>query len=108
MGGDFKCVLSQQDRKFQSKTPLSEMGKILKYLSAEASVADIKRSKHPKGRDFTFYSNRHASFSRFDYFFTPITELHRVEDITIMHKYYHNFRPCSGFAPVGCRPDAIF
>ena len=32
----------------------------------------------------TFYSSRHASYSRIDYFFTPKVELHRIEHIEIL------------------------
>uniref|UniRef100_A0AAR2M116 Reverse transcriptase domain-containing protein n=1 Tax=Pygocentrus nattereri TaxID=42514 RepID=A0AAR2M116_PYGNA len=84
MGGDFNCVMSNLDRQPISQTPISRMGKMLKNLSTEAGLVDIWRSKFPKKRNFTFYSNRHASYSRIDYFFTAKAELHRIEDITIL------------------------
>ena len=85
MGGDFNCVMSQHlDRKPPSKTPISRMSKILKHLSSESGLADVWRTKFPKGRDFTFYSNRHLSYSRIDLFFTPKAELHRIEDVKIL------------------------
>uniref|UniRef100_A0A3B5LIS1 exodeoxyribonuclease III n=1 Tax=Xiphophorus couchianus TaxID=32473 RepID=A0A3B5LIS1_9TELE len=84
MGGDFNCVMSNIDRHPASRTPISKMGKMLKNMSVEAGLVDIWRSKFPKDRNFTFYSNRHASYSRIDYFFTAKAELHRIEDITIL------------------------
>uniref|UniRef100_A0A3B5QIH9 exodeoxyribonuclease III n=1 Tax=Xiphophorus maculatus TaxID=8083 RepID=A0A3B5QIH9_XIPMA len=72
------------DRHPASRTPISKMGKMLKNMSVEAGLVDIWRSKFPKDRNFTFYSNRHASYSRIDYFFTAKAELHRLEDITIL------------------------
>lgn len=85
MGGDFNCVISQlMDRQPPSKAPLSRMSKMLKYQITEVGLVHIWRSKFPRGRDFTFYSNRHASYSRIDYFFTPRADLYRIIDIEIL------------------------
>ena len=82
MGGDFNCTTSQlMGRHPPSKTPLSKMSRMFKYQSTETGLVDIWRSKFPKSKDFTFYSSRHASYSRIDYFFTPKVELHRIKDI---------------------------
>lgn len=56
--GDFNRVMSQQDREPLSKTPIPKMGKVLKYLSAEAGLVDVWRSQYPKERNYTFYSNK--------------------------------------------------
>ena len=83
-GGDYNCVMSQsKDRQPIPKTPPSRMDKMLKHLSVEMGMADIWRSKYPSARDFTFLSNRHLSWSRLDYLFTPKTELYRILDTTI-------------------------
>lgn len=83
MGGDLNCVMSQQlDKQPKSKVPLPKMSKMLKHQSLELGL--VWRSKYPRNRDFTYYSCRHASYSRIDYFFTPKEELHRVVDIEIL------------------------
>lgn len=85
MGGDFNCVMSHQmDKQPPSKTSLSKMSRMLKYQSTEAGLVDIWRSKLPRSKDFTFYSSRHLTYSRIDYFFTPKAQLHRIENIEIL------------------------
>ncbi|MED6237632.1 hypothetical protein ATANTOWER_029692 [Ataeniobius toweri] len=73
MGGDLKCIIQQSmDRQPASKTLLSRMSGMLKYQSLEIGLY-IWRSKFAKGRDFLYYSSRHTSCSRTDYFFTSKT-----------------------------------
>ncbi|MEQ2316523.1 hypothetical protein AMECASPLE_033313 [Ameca splendens] len=74
MGGDLNCVIQQSvDRQPASKTLQRRMSSMLKYQSLEIGLLDIWRSKFPKGRDFLYYSSRHTSCSRTDYFFTSKT-----------------------------------
>lgn len=69
LGGDFNCVMSQHlDRQPVSKTSTSRMSNMLRHLSAESGLVDIWRSKYPKGKDFTFFSHRHSSYSRINLF----------------------------------------
>lgn len=83
-GGDYNCVRSQYlDKQPIPKTPPSRMSKMLRHLSSETGIIDVWRSKFPRSRDFTFFSSRHLSYSRLDYFFTPKAEIHRIADITI-------------------------
>ena len=84
MGGNFNCVMSQNlDRQPAPKTPLSRMSRMLNGQSKESSLIDIWRQKFSNCKDFTYYSRRHQSYSRIDYFFTPKSEIHRVVDIKI-------------------------
>uniref|UniRef100_A0A8C4NUS9 exodeoxyribonuclease III n=1 Tax=Dicentrarchus labrax TaxID=13489 RepID=A0A8C4NUS9_DICLA len=79
MGGDFNCVMTQfMDKQPVSTTMPSRMSKTLKYQSTELGLIDAWRSEYPSCRDFTFYSHRHPSYSRIDYFFTPKAELYRI------------------------------
>lgn len=105
LGGDFNCVMSQlMDRQPPSKAPLPRMSKMLKYQITEAGLVDIWRSKFSRGRDFTFYSNRHASYSRIDYFFTPRADLHRITDIEILPITISDHAPVLLKWDIGHRP----
>ena len=85
MGGDFNCVMSHTlDRQPAPKTPLSRMSRMLNGQSKESGLIDIWRQKFSNCKDFTYYSSRHQSYSRIDYFFTPKSEIHRVVDIKIL------------------------
>lgn len=105
MGGDLNCVMSQlMDRQPASKAPLSRMSRMLKHQSIEAGLVDIWRSKFPRSRDFTFYSSRHISYSRIDYFLTPKVELHRIEDIEILPITISDHAPVALKWDIGHRP----
>lgn len=47
-------------------------------------LIDVWRHLYPSGRDYTFYSNRHLSYSRINYFFTPKSEGHKILDCEIL------------------------
>lgn len=85
-GGDMNCVMSQ----YKDKTPRStskssaNMSKILNHHCEEMGLLEIWRYKHPKGKDFTFYSHRHSSYSRIDLLFTPRAEVHRIKECKIL------------------------
>ena len=76
---DFNCVMSRHlDRQPVSSTPTSSMSNMLRHLSTESDLTHIWRNKHRKGKDFTFFSHRHSSYSRIDLFLTPKAESYRV------------------------------
>lgn len=85
LGGDFNCVMSpHMDRQPSSKTPPSQMSKVLKHFITELGLVDIWKSRFPRSKDFTFYSHRHLSYSTIYLFFTPKTEEYRTEKIEIL------------------------
>ena len=47
--------------------------KTLNNFMSELSLTDPWRAKHPKGKDFSFFSNVHNSYSRIDFFLPPLT-----------------------------------
>lgn len=105
LGGDFNCVMSQFiDRQPPSKASTPRMSKRLKHLSIESGLVDVWRSKYPKTRDFTFYSNRHSSYSRIDLFFTPKSEIHRIVDIKILPITLSDHAPLELMWDLGHRP----
>lgn len=107
LGGDFNCVMSQfKDRQPPSRASTPRMSKRLKHLSMESGLVDIWRSKYPKGRDFTFYSHRHSSYSRIDLFFTPKSEMHRIESIKILSITLSDHAPLELLWDLGHRPTS--
>lgn len=105
LGGDFNCVMSQHmDRQPASKTPTSRMSKALKHLVSEVGLVDVWRHKFPKGRDFTFYSHRHSSYSRIDLFFTPKAEMHRIDDVKINPITLSDHAPLELLWTIGHKP----
>lgn len=107
IGGDFNCVMSNTlDRQPPSKVALSKMDRMLKYQCIEAGLVDVWRSKFPRGRDFTFYLDRHASYSRIDFFFTSKWELHRISDIKILPITLSDHAPIQLKWDIGCKPSS--
>ena len=46
---------------------------------AEMGVIDVWRELNPKGRDYTFFSPPHLTYSRIDYFFMYNKDSYRIE-----------------------------
>ena len=83
------------------------MSKMLKYQCIEVGLIDVWRSKFPGSRDFTFCSNRHASYSRIDFFFTSKRELHRISDIKILPITLSDHAPIQLKWDIGHKPLTI-
>lgn len=107
MGGDFNCVMLQlMDRQPASKASMSKMSRTLKHLSTESGLVDVWRSKFPRSKDFTFYSSRHMSYSRIDYFLTPKSESYRIIDIEILPITISDHAPIALKWNIGHRPTS--
>lgn len=72
--GDFNGVVDpSMGGKGQKKNKQSKKGKLPKVffdLTKHENLRDVWREKNPKTKDYTFYSSRHASFSRIDMIWT--------------------------------------
>ncbi len=55
--------------KSQSDTTANPSSKLLNKFITELNLIDIWRIQNTKSKDFTFFSNRHKTFSRIDYIF---------------------------------------
>lgn len=70
MGGDFNCILNPRMDKFtQFKSNKPQSIKVLQGLCIESGLVDDWRELNPKVKDYTYFSNANASYSRIDYFF---------------------------------------
>lgn len=69
IGGDFNCVLDNRlDRSAQTSQSPTATSTVLNNLMTSTNLVDIWRLVHPMGRDYSFFSQMHKSFSRIDYF----------------------------------------
>lgn len=68
--GDFNGVVDlNKDKQMQNKNRRKQKGKlslIFHELTKLENLCDIWHNKNPMAKDYTFYSNRHATFSRID------------------------------------------
>ncbi len=69
VGGDFNAVINPALDKSQSDTTANPSSKLLNKFITELNLIDLWRIQNTKSKDFTFFSNRHKTFSRIDYIF---------------------------------------
>lgn len=72
IGGDFNAVQDgKKDRTPTEKGPQSPKTHMLNNFISELGLVDPWRAKNPKGKDFSFFSSVHNSYSRIDFFCLP-------------------------------------
>lgn len=70
LGGDFNCALDPLLDTFNSSTQHSYAAlRRLKKTLHQHQLIDVWRLSNPEGKDNSFYSHVHSSYSRIDYFF---------------------------------------
>ncbi len=70
VGGDFNAVVNPVLDKSQSDATANPSSKLLnKFELTELNLINLWRIQNTKSKDFTFFSNRHKTFSRIDYIF---------------------------------------
>ncbi len=69
VGGDFNALINPALDKSQSDTTANPSSKLLNKFITELNLIDLWRIQNTKAKDFTFFSNRHKTFSRIDYIF---------------------------------------
>ena len=77
------------------------MSRALKNFSEEFGFLDVWKYKHPRDRDYTFYSHPHSTYSRIDNFFMPINESFRPLDYQIHNLTLSDHAPVSVVWDVG-------
>lgn len=69
IGGEFNTVLDTYlDRSSTRRLPRNASSEFLNTFINNTNVLDIWRAMNPSGRDYSFYSPVHNSYSRIDYF----------------------------------------
>uniref|UniRef100_A0A3P9KVM4 Reverse transcriptase domain-containing protein n=1 Tax=Oryzias latipes TaxID=8090 RepID=A0A3P9KVM4_ORYLA len=84
VGGDFNCVLNQHlDKKPFEPGPTPRKTKLLHNTMQELGLMDIWRHKHPKEKEYTFFSKVHNSYSRIDFFCVSKRDAYKVTNCYI-------------------------
>uniref|UniRef100_A0A8C7ZH32 Reverse transcriptase domain-containing protein n=1 Tax=Oryzias sinensis TaxID=183150 RepID=A0A8C7ZH32_9TELE len=69
LGGDFNCVLDPLlDRSSNSQQTLTKSAKLIRHFLNSANLVDPWRDHNPSKREYSFFSQRHNSYSRIDMF----------------------------------------
>ncbi len=88
VGGDFNAVINPALDKSQSDTTANPSSKLLNKFITELNLIDLWRIQNTKAKDFTFFSNRHKTFSRIDYIFLSPSLISSNSSISILPIYY--------------------
>ncbi len=84
VGGDFNAVINPALDKSQSDTTANPSSKLLNKFITELNLIDLWRIQNTKDKDFTFFSNRHKTFSRIDYIFLSPSLISSNSSISIL------------------------
>uniref|UniRef100_A0A803TRA1 Reverse transcriptase domain-containing protein n=1 Tax=Anolis carolinensis TaxID=28377 RepID=A0A803TRA1_ANOCA len=91
--GDFNGVLNSQldkTKKFKriSKGKTSTLPKNLLDLKEEFDLIDVWKERYPNKKDYTFYSDRHQSWSRIDMVWATKNLITNISEINIQPREY--------------------
>lgn len=67
-GGDMNCVVNSQLDRSTVSLNQSQMARTLSSFMSNNGYIDPWRARNPTGRQYSFYSHVHQTFSRIDYF----------------------------------------
>lgn len=82
MGGDFNFVLDPLlDRSSAKQQTLTKSAKIIQNFSKATNVIEPWRYMNPTGRVYSFFSPRHNSYSRIDFFLVDLKLLPIIKNI---------------------------
>ncbi len=84
VGGDFNAVINPALDKSQSDTTANPSSKLLNKFITELNLIDLWIIQNTKAKDFTFFSNRHKTFSRIDYIFLSPSLISSNSSISIL------------------------
>lgn len=83
LGGDWNCWISPTlDRSSTKTLSLSKSAQLIKSIMEEFNLSDPWRFLHPNGKQYSFFSSVHRTFSRIDYFLIHNNLLPSVKSVT--------------------------
>lgn len=83
IAGDFNCCMESSLDKSSPFASNPNASKALKMASNDAGLVDVWREFNPLVKDYTFYSARHKTYSRLDFFLVPQGLLPSVNSCSI-------------------------
>lgn len=83
VAGDFNCCMDSNLDKSSLLVSNPNASKALKMASNDAGLVDVWREFNPTVKYYTFYSARHKTFSRLDFFLLPQDHLSSVISCSI-------------------------
>lgn len=87
IAGDLDCCMYGSLNKSSLSVSNPNASKVLKTASKDAGLVDVWREFNPSFKDNTFYSERHKTYSRLDYFLLPQAYLSPVTSCIIRFLY---------------------
>ena len=96
--GDFNAIISKEkdtstSSRNKKKRSRNIIPKVFLEMAEELSLIDIWRTRNPNKKDYTFYSNRHNSWSRIDNCWISAELTHQVNEIDILPNTYADHNP---------------
>lgn len=83
VAGDFNCNWDGNLDKSSHLISNPNASKALQLACSDAGLVDVWREFNPTIKDYSFYSTRHKTYSRLDYFLLPQDQLSFVTSCTI-------------------------
>uniref|UniRef100_A0AAR2JK72 Endonuclease/exonuclease/phosphatase domain-containing protein n=1 Tax=Pygocentrus nattereri TaxID=42514 RepID=A0AAR2JK72_PYGNA len=78
IAGDFNCCMGSNLDKSSMLISSPNASRTLSVTSREAGLVDVWREFNPTSEGYTFYSARHKTYSRLDFFLLPKNRLSSV------------------------------
>lgn len=83
IGGDFNLVFNPNMDSTSGTHKAEKTATILRRTCTELGLIDVWRALHPTTKDYTYYSGRHSTYSRLDYFFMDQKDISFINQCTI-------------------------
>lgn len=103
VGGDYNSVVDPALDRSSVVGGGSQSTSLLNTFIRDLNVVDLWRIQNPSARDYTFYSNRHKSYSRIDYIFISPSLLPSASSVVFLPILLSDHAPLL----VGIHPTAV-
>ena len=85
IGSDMNAILDPKLDKSSNSHSNPQTTKALKNLLSDFNLMDVWRLHNPTSKEYTFFSNRHKTFTRIDFIFMSTAFISLVQSIEIKH-----------------------